>query len=169
MTAGRGTTYLRTYELLQHADCYIELLEDCPCDTKAQLLKRKGELIREHRECAVNIHIAGAKVNNPNYDAEYKKLWHMRNRDRILAKKKKYREDHKEEILQKAVEYRRKNRNQIDAWKKTKVRCGCGAEVSKTNFARHKKSKKHLSWENSQPMPSMHHVSANQCKNTRTS
>ena len=33
------------------------------------------------------------------------------------------------------------------AWKKLKVQCECGTEVLKANFARHKKSQKHQSWE----------------------
>ena len=174
-----GTRKSKTtsFEILEHDDCYIELLEDCPCDTKAQLLKREGELIREHRPFTVNKHIAGAKINNPNYSRENalryrkenpekvnetnrryrenntekiaatKKLWRQKNRDRLLAQKKQYREDNKEDILQKAAEYRKKNQEKIAAWKKLKVQCECGTEVLKANFARHKKSKKHQSWE----------------------
>ena len=53
----------------------------------------------------------------------------------------------KDDILQKAAGYRKTNTEKIAAWKKLKVKCHCGTEVPKANFARHTKSKKHQSWE----------------------
>ena len=50
-------SYLTSFEIIKHPDFYIELLEDCKCDTKAQLERREGQLIRE-TEC-VNRVISG--------------------------------------------------------------------------------------------------------------
>ena len=35
-------------ELFQHNDVYIELIENCDCNTKEELHRREGELIRDH-------------------------------------------------------------------------------------------------------------------------
>ena len=98
----------------------------------------------------MNKNIAGAKLNNPNYDKDYKKEWYRRNRDRLLEKKRQYQLDNKEDILEKAKEYRGKHKERISAWKRTKVQCSCGSNVSKGNLSRHARSKKHQAWEDSQ-------------------
>jgi hypothetical protein len=38
-----------SYKIIKYEDCYIELLEAFPCETKEQLHKREGELIRSHK------------------------------------------------------------------------------------------------------------------------
>ena len=38
-----------SYKIIKYEDCYIELLEAFPCETKEQLCKREGELIRSHK------------------------------------------------------------------------------------------------------------------------
>ena len=43
----RGKT--SAFELLKKDDCYIELLENCPCNSKDELERRQGELIREYK------------------------------------------------------------------------------------------------------------------------
>lgn len=47
----RSRVYTSSYEILKYGDEYIELLEDCPCDNKAQLNRREGELIRATEHC----------------------------------------------------------------------------------------------------------------------
>lgn len=45
--------------IIKAGDAYIELLEDYPCKTKEELLRREGELIREYGDLAINHNIAG--------------------------------------------------------------------------------------------------------------
>jgi hypothetical protein len=45
-------------EILQYEDAYIELVENYPCDTKEQLLKREGEVIRNTFNC-INCCVSG--------------------------------------------------------------------------------------------------------------
>lgn len=82
---------MTSYELLQYDDCYIELLEDYPCNNKNQLHRREGELIREH-DC-VNKYVAGRNKaeyyqNNKEQISAQMKLYHQNNKEKILARKK---------------------------------------------------------------------------------
>jgi len=52
-------SYLSSYKILQHSDYYIELLELYPCNTKAELHRREGDLIRQFKSDLVNICIPG--------------------------------------------------------------------------------------------------------------
>jgi hypothetical protein len=50
--------YVTSYELIKFDDCYIELYELYPCNSKTELEKREGQVIRENKN-AVNKVIAG--------------------------------------------------------------------------------------------------------------
>ena len=51
----RGTT---SDKILKYADAYIELIEECPCETKRDLLDKEGEVIKNAPNC-VNTQIQG--------------------------------------------------------------------------------------------------------------
>ncbi len=93
---GKGK-YVTSYKLIDnYDDCYIELIEEFPCENKMQLNKREGELIRENYN-VVNKKIAGRT------DKEYRED----NRDKM----KQYKEDNKERLKQYNKEYYEKNRD----------------------------------------------------------
>jgi predicted GIY-YIG superfamily endonuclease len=46
--------YQSSFEILKYMDCTIELLENAPCSTKAQLQQRKDGLIAKHELSVVN-------------------------------------------------------------------------------------------------------------------
>lgn len=137
------------FDMLIFDDCYIELLEDYPCDNREQLLKREGELIRQTPNC-INKRVAGRTP----------KQYYYENNELILKKMKTYRENNKEKIsirrkkayyanhekmLKKKKEYRAKNREVLNRKKKVKIKCvACNCMVSKSHIARHNKSPKHL-------------------------
>ena len=69
--------YLAVFDIFElDRDCYIELYEDYPCDSKEQLERREGQVIRE-LDC-VNKRIAGRT------DKEYRED----NKEQLAAKKK---------------------------------------------------------------------------------
>ena len=95
-------------------DVKIELMELCPCNSKAELDKREGELIRMHKNNIVNHRISGRTKpeyyqDNRNQILEKKIEYHQVNRDEILEKMKirntKYRNENRDEINKKAREY----------------------------------------------------------------
>lgn len=63
-------------KMVQYDDCYIELLELFPCNSRDELCKREGELMRLHLSKIVNKHIAGRTrkelIQSDKYKAYYK-------------------------------------------------------------------------------------------------
>ena len=122
--------YVTSYEIIQYDDHYIELLEMCPCGTKAELEKREGELIRLH--ACVNKVIPGRT----------KKQYYEDNKESMDIYKKKHYEDNKEYYTIKKYQYRQDNKESISNWKKQLVICECGKSSIKGHIARHRKTKK---------------------------
>ena len=105
----------------------IEVVEEFPCNSKKELEKREGEIIREIG--TLNSRIAGR--TNQEYRNEFKdylrefarenkRKWRMDSREHYLEKekgyKKKYREKYKEQLKEKASE---------------RVECECGCSYRK--------------------------------------
>ena len=80
--------YMTSYEILKYDDCYIELICECPCETKEQLNKKEGETIRAMN--CVN------KVIPCRTDREY----YQDNREHLLEQKREYAIENKEEIAE---------------------------------------------------------------------
>ena len=101
---------------------FIELYENYPCKNKYHLNKREGEVQREI--ATINKCIAG-RTN------------------------KEYREDNRDEILEKKKQYRQDNRDKIKEKQKQKIPCDhCGSIVSKNHISTHKKSQKCMNYKN---------------------
>lgn len=73
---GKRRKYISSFKVLENDDAKIELVELCPCESRSELERREGQIIREH-EC-VNLLIAGRTTK------EYRKD----NRSSILQKQK---------------------------------------------------------------------------------
>ena len=120
---------------------YIELFEKFPCESKEELNKREGEVIRKIG--TLNKQIAGRS----------KEEWTVDNNEKAKGYKKKYNLTHKEELKtfrenrkeRKAVydkEYQMQNKERISENRGVKIQCRCGTMVSKRNISRHQKSLK---------------------------
>ena len=123
-----GTSKGKCYsnELVLRPGCKIELVEDFPCSSKAELLRREG-WYQLNNPC-VNNNIAGRTKK------EYQKKYYQINKEKHAVHNKEYRIANKEKI-----------RND----KKQKIVCEiCGSTVSKGSIARHKRTKKCLSTQN---------------------
>ena len=152
-------------------DWYIELYEVYPCNSKEELLKKEGDIIRQIG--TINKCIAGRTrkewcEDNAEYKKEYNKKYREENAEKykkyreenaeyIKEKHKKYYEDNADKINEKNKKYREDNADKIKEYKKTyyednadkikeKVCCNiCGAFSSKHQISRHQKSKKCMS------------------------
>ena len=83
------------------SDWYLELYERFPCNDRAELCKREGEVIREIG--TINKQIAGRTVKEWYVDNRDKHLvkcknWQANNHDKCLEYKKKWRENNPEYI-----------------------------------------------------------------------
>jgi len=130
----------------KYTDVRIELLEECPCDNKEQLLKKEGEYIRNNN--CVNKRVAGRtnkeyREDNKEHLKEYYKQYreehkehinehYKNNKEQIKEKQKEYYENNKEKKYQKA-----KERNSIE------FVCECGRTIKLNDKARHQRSKIH--------------------------
>ncbi len=131
-------TLAHSYVVIDFGDAYIELLEDCPCDNKQQLLKREGELIRstpnsvnhhklvglplkEQKAIYKEEHKEIKKVNDKKYyeeNAEKLKSKRMKRYTENIEKEKEklklYYHKNKDKEQEKRRIYREKNREKIN-------------------------------------------------------
>ena len=85
---------------LGHDNFKIELIEYYPCQTKDELTRREGELIRELKP-DLNMQIAGRTGkewvhDNQNRVREKQQEYIVRNKDKLTQKQKEYFEKHRE-------------------------------------------------------------------------
>ena len=98
------------------------------------------------------------KTLNYQIPSRSRKEYREQNKDEIINKKKEYREQNKDLISEKMKEYREQNKDRINARKKEyyeenkdlirernkiKIVCECGSIVRKNCLSRHRKTKKH--------------------------
>jgi group I intron endonuclease len=108
---------------------YIELLELCPCETKEQLNKREGELIREHNTVVdgYNSTIPGRTYNEWREEkkdelAEYNREYQQTNKDKLTEYIKQYYQMNKRTLVQKQREYYQANKEESNRNKREKRR-----------------------------------------------
>ena len=109
----------------QHIDdwdnWYIELFENFPCNSKEELNKREGEIIREIG--TVNKSIAGRTrqewyEDNKEKYKEYNKKYHQNNKDKRKETDQEYKQKNKDKICEYQKEYKQKNKDKICKYQK---------------------------------------------------
>ena len=106
-----------SFEIIKYDDCYIELYEMIKCESRIELTKREGEIIRLLKNDLVNVKIEGRTLKEYQVD----------NADKIKQNKKQYYVDNAEKLKQKNI-------------------CICGGNFSTANKHQHLKSKKHINY-----------------------
>jgi len=124
--------YVSSFEIIKYDDCYIELVENFPCNNKDELHKREGEIIRANP--CVNKNIPGRTIK------EYKED----NKEKIIEYNKQYNENNKDKLK----EYRENNKEKINEYKKQPFNCECGSCLTISHKSRHLKSQKHIDYIN---------------------
>jgi hypothetical protein len=90
----------------KYDDVRIEVIEEYPCNSKAELLKKEGE------------HIRNNKCLNKIIPDRTKKEYYEDNKEYIKLKSKDYTINHKEKISEKKKEYYENNKEKIKEYKK---------------------------------------------------
>ena len=133
----RGLT-CSLYKCIENNDWtlwYIELYENYPCNSKKELNKREGKLIRDIG--TLNMNIAGRtreeyRKDNADKIKEYRKIWKEENTDKIKETDKKYRQENADKIKESKKKYNTQ-----------KVYCSiCGTFSNINHLPRHQKGKK---------------------------
>jgi hypothetical protein len=98
---GEGN-YCSSYHLFEIGGEYIELIETFPCNTKQELLNKEGEYVK-------------ASLNNVNklIPGRTYQEWYEANKHILSAKRKLYRQTHKEQIKIKDKAYREVNAEKL--------------------------------------------------------
>lgn len=154
--------YITSFKIVKYEDCYIELIEKCPCNDKEELHKIEGKYIRE-MEC-VNRCIAGRnkkqyyqdnQEQKKQYSKQYyqdnqekQKQYYQDNKEKITEQKKQYYNENKEKLTeygrQYSKQYHQKNKEEIKNKKSEKIMCECGVSIRRDCLERHKTSNKHF-------------------------
>lgn len=112
-----GGASLSSFQIIEHGDYKIELLEEHSCNSRKELCKREGELVQLYR--CVNTNMAG--------------------RD-----SKEYYQDNRTRLISNVKAYQQVNQSKIKAKSLTYITCDCGRTIKYGCIYSHKKSKKHL-------------------------
>lgn len=131
--------YTYSYKILEAGDAYIELIKDYPCNSKRELNREEGVIMRETQNCC-----------NKRVEGRTKKEYRKDNKKEIKEHLKEWREDHKEEIREYNKQYREdedhkeKMREYQKQYQKEKVGCrACKSMITKKHFKEHERTKKH--------------------------
>ena len=169
-------TLFRLFDEYDVSNCKIELLENCPCNSKEELEAREGQHQRDN-EC-INKIIAGRTPeqyraeneavikqrkkqyydNNKELIAESGKEYRENNKEVLVERKKQYYQNNKGKIAEHGREYRENNKEAIAERRKiryyeterarqlTKYTCACGVVLNTGGKARYEKRKNHLQY-----------------------
>jgi len=154
-------------------NCKIELVKNFPCNSKTELNREEGKVMREYKHLIVNRRLAGRtqkeyneehKEEKKEYRDEHKeeiKEYSKEYRDEHKEEIKEYREQHKEEIKEYGKEYREQHKEEIKEYQKEyyqerkgelnkKHDCQCGGKFTYKHKTIHEKSQKHQDYLKSQ-------------------
>ena len=88
----KGMSDTHSRQIIDVGDSYIELVEECKCDNKDQLLRREGQIIRS-MDC-VNKQIEGrTKAEWREDHKEEIKQYYIDNKEEYSARQKQYRHE----------------------------------------------------------------------------
>ena len=135
-------------------NCIIELLENFPCYSKAELHAREGLQQREN-DC-INKLIAGRSKKQYYEDhkeetKEYKQQWYIENKEHHANKSRENYEANREAIIEQKKQYYKEHKQEIQQRKQQNITCECGDTIRKVCLPRHLKSVKHQQWLNINP------------------
>ena len=139
-------SYMTSFELIKLDDCYIELIEEFPCQNREQLHKKEGEHIRKTPNC-VNRRIAGRtgteyRQDNADKCNQRSKQYRQDNPDY----NKQYYENNKQSRKQQMKQWRQDNKEHVRDYQKQPYTCECGAVIWLNSKSRHLKTKKHIDY-----------------------
>jgi hypothetical protein len=120
-------------------NCQYTIIEECPIDNRYE---REGWWI-ENTNC-VNMRPApSGKTLAHDYYIKYR----QDHKDELAEKAKAWRDSNREECLIKYKERYARNKEKMLAQQAELFVCGCGSQLRKGNRAEHFRSKKHTDWE----------------------
>ena len=109
----------------------FEVIEECSNEDKIEIEK-------------MYIEMYNPELNTHKYYFD-KKEYREKNKDKIAEKQKQYNIKNKDNIAEKQKQYYIKHKEKLKEYSKEIIGCrACRCEITKANFKRHCKSKKHI-------------------------
>lgn len=155
--------------IIDAGDCFIQLLELFPCNTKEELLKREGELIRQYKNELVNKTVNGrtkkeyyeeTKNDRKEYVKKYQetnkdiirekhKIYRDNNKDKIKEQRKIYIDNNKDKVKEQSKKWSDNNKDKVKLYnsninKHIKCVCECGGKYTNKHKSTHEKTQKHI-------------------------
>jgi hypothetical protein len=157
-------------QILDCGDAMIVLVENCPCNSREELIKKEAEYIMNSN--CVNKRVPGKPVNHKErYEAnkekmqqkarqyreeneekikQYHKIYQQNNQEEIRQKKKEYASKHKDQLREFHQNYFQENKEKLYEYlkdyrekHKEKITCECGGIFSKQGKNRHLLTRRH--------------------------
>lgn len=148
---GKGEHYRSSFEIIKTGKYEIKLIENFPCKSKADLIAREYEIIKQYKELygdkCVNIDGVNPLQTAEEYNQKARdraNAYYIEHKAECNEKMRQSYADNKEQRLAQVKAYRLANHAKIMEKILTPVECECGDVVAKCNLTRHKKSKRHL-------------------------
>ena len=138
--------YVTSFEIIKYDDAYIELVEDYPCNTKAELERREGQIMRDTENCCNKVILGRTRVEYYQDNKEKFAEWYQENKKKANEYHAKYYQENKEQISEYQAEWYAKNKDKIKEKVSEKVQCECGSEVRRDSLPKHLKTKKHQNY-----------------------
>ena len=117
----RGTAVFELFEKYGVEVCRIELIEEYPCDSKRDLERREGEIIKNTK--CINKVVAGRTSEEYRLDNSEKlknkfKQFYENNKERELERIRQYYIDNTDKVKDRAKEYAKLNKERIAEYKR---------------------------------------------------
>jgi len=130
-------------------DWYIELYEEYPCNNQKELHRREGEIIKQIG--TLNEVIAGRtdkerRIDNHEYIINREREYKKKNKERIDAYNKKWLQQNSDKKAINNKKYRESHKEEIKDRKSKQFTCDCGSTLRFEDKARHFRSKKHINY-----------------------
>jgi hypothetical protein len=126
-----------SFQIIEHGNYKISLIELFPCDSKDELTARESHYIRTI-DC-IN------KVIPDRTKEEYRPQYYEKNKEIIKERSQNYREEHEEKLKEYFKTYRQEHADKIKKRTSITFVCSCGSTIQRVEKARHERSQKHQS------------------------
>ena len=149
------------FEKFGFENCYIELVQEFPCNSNDELKARERRWINdikcinyvkrvivteEEKNELHKLNRKKDKEENPEKFSKRNKIYCETHKEHIIEYRKKYCEKNKEKIAKKDKERYDKIKDELLEKRKEKYTCNCGSILRKSDKSQHEKTIKHQNY-----------------------
>ena len=138
--------YTTSFDIIKNNNYEIILIENCPCNSKEELLREERKYI-ESIGCVNKVIPTRTKKehyqDNKEQILDRNKEYHENNKEKIKDKFKEYYKNNKEQLLDKRKKYYQDNKEKIREQEKKTIQCEfCNSTITAHHLRRHQRTNK---------------------------